>query len=141
MEQSNQATAKMNELADNFILARNIFVGSLAFYASVTLAKNLIVMPFIKTYRFLSNQTKNLEISLQLKYDEGICVILNSTTGMGPLYAKYLRTLGYTHLILIDKDDKALGIQKKELSYKAKDKPKIYTFKLDIAEHQEPEKA
>ena len=87
MEQSNQASAKMNELADNFILARNIFVGSLALYASVSLVRNFFVMPFIKTFRFLSNQTKNLANSLQAKYDEGICVILGSTTGLRPYYA------------------------------------------------------
>lgn len=132
IEQSNQATAKMNELADNFILARNVFVGSLALYASVSLVKNFIVMPFIKTYRFLSNQTKNLEDSLQHKYDEGFCIILGSTTGMGPLYAKYLRKLNYTHFILIDKDDITLGRQKKELIHKAKDKPKVYTLKFDF---------
>jgi len=45
----------MNELADNMILARNIAVGSLAFYASYTLLKKHFVMPFLQTFRFLSN--------------------------------------------------------------------------------------
>jgi len=85
----------MNELADNFILARNIFVGSLAFYASYTLVRKFVIKPFIKTFKFLSNQTKNLEKALHVKYDNGIAVIAGSTTGLGPSYAKYIKRLGF----------------------------------------------
>ena len=105
----------MNELADNFILARNIFVGSLAFYATFSIVRKFIVKPFIKTFKFLSNQTKNLEVSLQKKFDDGIVVITGSTSGLGPQYAKYLARLGYLVIILIDSDDKALNQQKMEL--------------------------
>ena len=45
----------MNELADNFILARNIIVGGLAFYASYVLLKKYLIKPFVKTFKFLSN--------------------------------------------------------------------------------------
>jgi hypothetical protein len=55
LEQSKQATEKMNELADNVIFARNIFVGSLALYATLSLVRKFIVKPFVKTFKFLSN--------------------------------------------------------------------------------------
>jgi hypothetical protein len=129
----------MNELADNMIFARNLFVGSLALYASVSLLRNFIVMPFIKTYKFLSNQTRNLENSLQSKYDSGVCVIVGSTTGLGVLYAKYLRTLNFSHFVLIDKDDNQLLQQKKSLCVKAKEKPKIFTIKFDLTGKHNPE--
>lgn len=112
MEKSNQAATKMNELADNFILARNIFVGTLAFYASYTLVKKFIVKPFVKTFKFLSNQSKNLQNSMHNKYDKGIVVVLCSTTGLGPFYAKYLRKLNYPTIVLIDSDEVALVAQK-----------------------------
>jgi short-subunit dehydrogenase len=89
-------------------------------------------MPFIKTYKFLSNQTRNLENSLQSKFDSGVCVIVGSTTGLGVLYAKYLRTLNFSHFVLIDKDETLLLQQKKGLCVKAKEKPKIFTIKFDL---------
>lgn len=115
LEQSKQATEKMNELADNVILARNIFVGSLALYASLSLVRKFIVKPFIKTFKFLSNQTKNLEVSLQKKFDDGIVIVTGSTSGLGPQYAKYLARLGYPIIILIDWDETALSKQKAAL--------------------------
>jgi hypothetical protein len=57
IEEGNKATEKMNELADNLLLARNVLIYSMAFYASWTLLKKYLVKPFMSTYRFLSNQT------------------------------------------------------------------------------------
>lgn len=73
----------MNELADNFILVRNLLVGGLAFYASYTLLKKFVIKPFVKTFKFLSNQTKNLGKALHEKYSDGIVIIAGSTTGLG----------------------------------------------------------
>jgi hypothetical protein len=55
LESSQQASEKMNELADNMIMARNIFVGSLAVYAGYTLLRKYVIVPFLRTYRFLRN--------------------------------------------------------------------------------------
>lgn len=60
IEASNEASKKLNELTDNIILVRNIVVGSLAVYATWTLGRRYLVKPFLNTFRFLSNQTKNL---------------------------------------------------------------------------------
>ena len=109
IEESNQAALKLNELADNFILARNIFIGTLAFYASYTILKKYIIKPFVKTFKFLSNQTKNLKNALHLKYGCGIAIIAGSTTGLGTTYASTLRKLGFETLVLIDSDEVALN--------------------------------
>lgn len=61
IEEGNAAALKMNEIADNFILARNILVGSLAFYAGYSILTRFIIKPFVQTFKFLSNQTRNLE--------------------------------------------------------------------------------
>lgn len=55
LEASNEAARKLNELTDNFILARNIIVGGLAFYAGWTILRKYIVKPFLNTFKFLSN--------------------------------------------------------------------------------------
>lgn len=55
VEEANAAAIKMNEIADNFILARNIFIGSLAFYAGYNILMRFIIKPFVKTFKFLSN--------------------------------------------------------------------------------------
>ncbi len=139
LEQSKQATEKMNELADNFILARNIFVGSLAFYATFSLVRKFIVKPFIKTFKFLSNQTKNLQVSLQKKFDDGIVVVTGSTTGLGPQYAKYLARLGFPVIILIDSEEAALSKQKTSLlkaHNNSQYKLKVYTIKNDLKQRQ-----
>lgn len=60
IEEGNKATEKINELADNLILARNVVLYSMAFYASWTLLKRYLVKPFMSTYRFLSNQTQDM---------------------------------------------------------------------------------
>ena len=65
IEASNQAAKKMNELTDSMILARNIFVGTLAVYAGYSLLTKYVVSPLLQSYRFLTNQTKNLEEALQ----------------------------------------------------------------------------
>lgn len=125
----------MNEIADNFIWVRNVFVGSLALYASYTLAKKFIVKPFYRTYKFLSNQGKNLEQSLHDKFDKGIVVIIGSTKGLGPVYAKYMRTLNYPTIVLMDKDEAALSAQKQDLQKKRMDgiKVKVHTIKFDVS--------
>ena len=51
----------MNEIADNFIMARNILIGTLAFYAGYSILTRFIIKPFVKTFKFLSNQTRNLK--------------------------------------------------------------------------------
>ena len=55
IEQSNQATAKMNELADSMIYARNTFVGGMTLFASFFILRRFLIGPFVKTYKFLSN--------------------------------------------------------------------------------------
>jgi len=55
LEASNEAARKLNELTDNFILARNIVVGGLAFYAGWVILRKYLIKPFVKTFKFLSN--------------------------------------------------------------------------------------
>ena len=43
VEEGQQATEKMNQIADNLILARNVVVYSMAFYASYTIFRNFFV--------------------------------------------------------------------------------------------------
>ena len=75
MEASNEAAQKMNELADNFILARNIIVGGLAAYAGYVILRKYFLKPFFNTFKFLSNQTRDMQESLHKKFGSGIVVI------------------------------------------------------------------
>ena len=115
IEASNQAAKKMNEITDSMILARNIFVGTLAVYAGYSLVTKFVVSPLLQSYKFISNQTKNLEEALQQKYGKGIVIINNSTTGLGDTYAKYVRMLKFPVIVLVDPDATALAKQKEEL--------------------------
>ena len=99
----------MNEIADNFILARNILIGTLAFYAGYSILTRFIIKPFVKTFKFLSNQTRNLKQDLSKKYGHGLVVIAASTSGLGPIYANYLVRLGFNTILLIDSDEDALS--------------------------------
>jgi len=60
-DQGSEAAAKMNTIADNLLLARDICVYGMAFYASYTLLKKYFVKPFMSTYRFLSNQCLDMK--------------------------------------------------------------------------------
>jgi hypothetical protein len=126
----------MNEIADNFILARNIFIGSLAFYAGYSILTRFIIKPFVKTFKFLSNQTRDLKHDLRQKYGNGIAIVAGSTTGLGPNYASYLRKLGFETILLIDSDEDALSKQKAEiLKYKKPDsKLNVHTHVFDFNE-------
>ena len=86
LEASNEAAKKMNELADNVILARNRIVGGLAVYASYMILRKYVIKPFIKTFKFLSNQTKNMGNSLTQKYGQGLVVVACSTSNLGKVY-------------------------------------------------------
>ena len=48
VEEGHKATEKMNELADNLILARNLVVYSMAAYASYTILKKYFIKPFFQ---------------------------------------------------------------------------------------------
>ena len=50
----------MNEIADNFILVRNIIVGGLAGYAGYFILRKYFLKPFFSTFKFLSNHTRNM---------------------------------------------------------------------------------
>ena len=105
VEEAGQAAEKMNYIADNMILAGYALVGSLAFYAVTSLMKQYIIQPFLSTYRFLSNQTKNMAEELKNKYGNGLVVITGATDGLGPFYANYFATLGFSNMLLIAKEN------------------------------------
>ena len=63
-----RSVEKLNELTDNVILVRNICVGTLAVYAKWTLGRRYLIKPFLQTFRFLSNQAKDLQMALATKY-------------------------------------------------------------------------
>jgi hypothetical protein len=137
IEASKMASEKMNEIADNMILARNVFVGTLAMYATYSLTRKFVFRPLAQTYRFLSNQTKDLQCSLHEKYGSGIAIIMNSTTGFGPIYAKYLRKMRFKILILVDSDRQALSQQKEDLLQKRRDSieiEEVHTIAFDFCE-------
>lgn len=136
IEEGNAAALKMNEIADNFILARNILVGSLAFYAGYSILTRFVIKPFVQTFKFLSNQTRNLKQDLHKKYGKGIAVIAGSTSGLGPTYANYLSELGFKTLLLIDVDDEALSKQKAELLKRKKLEStlNVHTHHFDFSE-------
>ena len=142
IEASNQAAKKMNELTDSMILARNIFVGTLAVYAGYSLLTKFVVSPLLQSYKFISNQTKNLEEALQQKYGKGIVIINNSTTGLGDTYAKYVRMLKFPVIVLVDADAAALAKQKEELLQKrSKDGIEVVVHSIEYDYSRESQEA
>ena len=138
MKESEEAAQKMNELADNLILARNIVIGGLAVYAGFSIVRNFILMPFMRTYKFLSNQSRNLHGALIDKYGNDLVVIAGATHGLGPVYASYFAMLGFTHIVLIDSDVTKLNALKWKLfgeRKNTKEKPFcVYTQKYDFSQ-------
>ena len=139
IEASNEASKKLNELTDNIILVRNIVVGGLAVYATWTLGRRYLVKPFLNTFRFLSNQTKNLSAALATKYGAGeddFVVVTGSTYGLGPFYTRYCLELGYRNFVLIDSSKEKLSQQKANLKRKTKGKLNVYIFAVDLNKTQ-----
>jgi hypothetical protein len=62
---------------------------------------------------------------------------MNSTTGFGPIYAKYLRKMRFKILILVDSDRQALSQQKEDLLQKRRDSieiEEVHTIAFDFCE-------
>ena len=115
LEESQQATEKMNELADNLIFARDVALYSMAFYASYTILKKYLIQPFVSTFRFLRNQTMDMKSRVHAKYGNNVVVIAGATTGLGFSYALYFLTLQFNKIVLIDADYQQLQDMKEKL--------------------------
>ncbi len=107
-----------------------------------SLVTKFVVSPLLQSYKFISNQTKNLEEALQQKYGKGIVIINNSTTGLGDTYAKYVRMLKFPVIVLVDADAAALAKQKEELLQKrSKDGIEVVVHSIEYDYSRESQEA
>jgi hypothetical protein len=53
--ESHEAAHKLNEIADNFILVRNVVVGTVAFFSSYYILNKFVIRPMLQTTRFCKN--------------------------------------------------------------------------------------
>ena len=71
---------------------------------------------------------------LKSKYGNGLVVITGATNGLGPFYANYFATLGFTNILLIAKESEKLSEVKSKLKEKVSNKQSIniFTFATDL---------
>ena len=136
LAESNEAMEKMNFIADNFILAGYAIVGCLASYATYKIVTKYFIKPFASTYRFLTNQSRDVDTILAEKYGKGLAIICGSNTNMKNAYGKYLEAMGYETIVLFGGDLEALEKQKQELLKRRADrkgnKSRIDLHKLTV---------
>ena len=101
LESGNEAAEKMNFIADKLIWAGYAIVGGLASYAVLKIFGTYLVQPFMNTYRFLTNQSRNVQTTLSSRYGNGLAVICGQKSGMSPTYSRYMSEMGFKTILLI----------------------------------------
>ena len=128
----------MNFIADRMILAGYAIVGCLASYATYKILTKFLVKPMLGTYRFLTNQSRDMASVIDEKYGKDLAIIAGGRSGMSTTWAAYLANLGFKTILLIGGDQEKLDKQKKVLEDERKNEEmQILTFKFDFAKRSE----
>lgn len=86
------------------IFAGYAVVGCLASYATYKILSKYLVKPAFATYRFLTNQSRNVGELIEEKYGRGLAIIAGGKSGMSTTWAAYLKKIGIKTILLIGGD-------------------------------------
>ena len=105
----------MNFIAEKMIWTGYAVVGCLASYATYKILMKWFVKPVRSTYRFLTNQSRDVKALLHEKYGNGFAVVAGNRSGLLMTYAAYLAEMGFSTILLIAQDKEKLQQQKEAL--------------------------
>ena len=101
LKESEAAIEKMNFIADKMIFVGYAVVGCLASYATYKILTKYLIKPAMSTYRFLTNQSRNVGDQVEEKYGRGLAVIAGGKSGMSTTWSAYLIKIGIKTVLLI----------------------------------------
>ena len=108
-EKGEMAAEKMNFIAEKMIWAGYAVVGTLASYATYKILTKFLIKPIRSTYRFLTNQSRDVKQIFHEKYGKGMAVIAGTRSGLSMTYAAYLAEIGYSTILMISNDAEKLA--------------------------------
>ena len=117
------------------IFAGYCVVGCLTSYATYKIVTKYMIKPFASTYRFLSNQSRDVKGVIASKYGSGLAVICGGTSGLSMTYSDYLAELGFETILLIQANsDKMLALKERLLKRHKKHDRQLFilTYEYDF---------